>query len=346
MKKNISINISGIIFHIEEDGYEKLKKYLKSINKYFSTFDESGEIVADIESRIAEIFLSKLNEGKQIITAEDVSALVATMGSIKDFQAIEETDGIEEQAKTEEKKEKKSTSDKSSESAAEPKKLFRDNNRKLLGGVAAGIGHYFSIDPLWIRLLFIVLASDVFFSHSLGFLILITYIILWIILPVSSALEEDKKIKKMYRNPDDRVLGGICSGISAYFGTDVTIIRFLFVLSIFLGGTGLFVYLILWIILPEATSITDKVQMTGEPVTLENIESNIKKSLKVEEEEDESTIVKILLFPFRLLATIIKGIARILGPLLQFLIEAARIMLGLIFVLVGSSDFSQVVVDF
>ena len=135
-------------------------------------------------------------------------------------------------------------------------------------------------------------------------------------------------MKKMYRNPDDRVLGGICSGIAAYFATDVTIIRFLFVVSIFLGGTGLIVYLILWIILPEATSITDKVQMTGEPVTLENIESNIKKGLKVEEEEDESTIVKILLFPFRLLATILKGIGRILGPLLQFLIEAVRIMLN------------------
>ena len=90
MKKNISINISGIIFHIEEDGYEKLKNYLESINKYFSSFDDSGEIIADIESRIAEIFLSKLNEGKQVITAEDVESLVATMGSIKDFQAVEE----------------------------------------------------------------------------------------------------------------------------------------------------------------------------------------------------------------------------------------------------------------
>ena len=79
MKKNISINISGIIFHIEEDGYENLKKYLDSINKYFSSFDDSTEIMADIESRIAEIFLSKLNEGKQVITADDVNALIATI---------------------------------------------------------------------------------------------------------------------------------------------------------------------------------------------------------------------------------------------------------------------------
>ena len=90
MKKNISINISGIIFHIEEDGFDTLKKYLDSINKYFSSFEDSSEILADIESRIAEIFLSKLNEGKQVITAEDVNSLMSTMGSVSDFQAAEE----------------------------------------------------------------------------------------------------------------------------------------------------------------------------------------------------------------------------------------------------------------
>ena len=73
MKKNISINISGIIFHIEEDGYETLRKYLDSVNKYFAAFDGNSEILSDIESRIAEIFLSKLNDGKQVITSEDVT---------------------------------------------------------------------------------------------------------------------------------------------------------------------------------------------------------------------------------------------------------------------------------
>jgi hypothetical protein len=82
MKKNISINISGIIFHIEEDGYDNLRKYLDSITKYFSSFEDSSEIMADIEGRIAEIFLSKLNEGKQVITAEDVTFLMTTMGSV------------------------------------------------------------------------------------------------------------------------------------------------------------------------------------------------------------------------------------------------------------------------
>ena len=144
MKKNISINISGIIFHIEEDGFEQLKVYLESINKYFSSFDDSGEIVADIESRIAEIFLSKLNEGKQVITLEDVDSLITTMGSIRDFQAVEEEGPIketEQATETESGKESEKEKEKSGDAAGGPKKLHRDANRKLLGGVAAGIAN-------------------------------------------------------------------------------------------------------------------------------------------------------------------------------------------------------------
>src|SRR6478736_7716557 len=107
MKKNISINISGIIFHIEEDGYETLRKYLDTVNRYFSSFEDSSEILADIENRIAEIFLSKLNEGKQIITAEDVSGLIATMGSVNDFKAAEEADFAAGEPKQERKEQAK-----------------------------------------------------------------------------------------------------------------------------------------------------------------------------------------------------------------------------------------------
>ncbi len=95
MKKNISINISGIIFHIEEDGYEKLKEYLDTIHRYFASYDDSSEIIADIENRIAEIFLTKLKEGKQVITIEDVEALMATMGGIKDFKEVEMEEELE-----------------------------------------------------------------------------------------------------------------------------------------------------------------------------------------------------------------------------------------------------------
>ena len=327
MKKNISINIGGIIFHIEEDGYERLKEYLDSINKYFSTFEDSSEIIADIESRIAEIFLARLNEEKQIITAEDVKSLISTMGSIQDFQAVEEQDAFT--SKGEEKEKEPGSKSTRTET---PRKLYRDGKRKLLGGVASGIAHYFSIDPLWIRLIFVLLVFDVFLTFSVSSILILSYIILWIVLPESRDLPEDKKIKKLYRNPDDRVLGGIASGVAAYFGADVVVVRLLFVLSIPIGG--LLVYIILWIILPEATSITDKVQMKGEPVTLSNIESNIKSSLNVKEGE-ENLLIKILLFPFRVIAMLLEAIARILGPLLGFLVDIVRIVAGLVFSVTG-----------
>jgi phage shock protein PspC (stress-responsive transcriptional regulator) len=328
MKKNISINISGIIFHIEEDGYEKLKEYLDTIHRYFASYDDSSEIIADIENRIAEIFLSKLKEGKQVITLEDVEALMATMGGIKDFKEVE----MEEEYDNEDDR-KSGGKEGEAAYATESKRLFRDEKRKILGGILAGIAHYFSIDPLWIRLIFIVLFFGVWFLPATPALLTVAYIVLWIVIPGSYDLEEQKKIKKMFRNPDDKVLGGVSSGVAAYFGIDVVIIRLLFIVLIFFGGTGLILYIILWIILPEARTITDKMEMQGEPVTLRNIESNIKKSLKVSDDDEESIWTKILLFPFRLIAAVIQIISRALGPIATFLVEAIRVIFGLVLVL-------------
>lgn len=329
MKKNISINISGIIFHIEEDGYEQLRNYLDTINKYFSSYEDSAEIIADIESRIAEIFLAKLKDGKQVITATDVQSLMATMGSIQDFEAIEE----EPKTFREEEKKYQYTDNPESGATYQSRKLYRDSKRKILGGVAAGIANHFNVDPLWIRLIMIILFFDVFISLSIGSVVFIGYILCWIIVPASDTIEEDKKIKKMFRNPDDRVLGGVSGGLAAYFGVDATVVRLIFVISIFLGGAGLIIYFILWIITPEAKSLTDKMQMQGEPVTLSNIETNIKKSLHVKEDEEENILVKILLFPFRLIAIIFSGLAKALGPLLLFVVEAIRVIFGLFIIL-------------
>ena len=336
MKKNISINISGIIFHIEEDGYETLRNYLDSINRYFSSYDDSKEIISDIENRIAEIFLSKLTNGKQIINTEDVDSLITTMGSIQDFEAIEEP---AEQQQREQKQSRAKAGD-------PPKKLFRDNKRKVLGGVASGLANYFGIDPLWIRLVLVigVLGLDVFLWGAASGFFLVGYIIFWIVVPGSDDLEEDQEVKKLFRNPEDRVIAGVASGIGAYFGTEVTIIRLLFVLTFFFGGAGFLIYIIMWIITPEAKSITDKMQMQGESVTLSNIESNIKRSLNVGENEEENLFVKILLFPFRLIATVISGLGKALGPFLLFLVEAIRVIVGILMVVVAVSLLFALVV--
>src|SRR5579859_2171500 len=321
MKKTLSINVSGIIFHIEEDGYETLRKYLDSINRYFSSFEDSSEIIADIENRIAEIFLSKLSEGKQVITAEDVSQLIMIMGNVNDFKAAEENDFAPGQPK-------KEPQPKSASASSEPKKLVRDQSRKVLGGVCAGLAHYFGIDPVWPRLIFALLTL----GYGGGLLV---YIILWIVLPVES-LEEESGVKKMYRNPGSKVLGGVAGGIAAFFGSDVILIRVLFVILAFFGGFGILLYIILWISIPEAKTITEKMEMQGEPVTLSNIESSVKKSLN-EKDTEESALAKIVLFPFRALAAILNFLAKILGPLLKVIVEVFRVMIGIVILLIGLS---------
>lgn len=335
MKKTVSINIGSIIFHIEEDGYDKLKNYLDSVNKYFSSFEDSQEIISDIESRVAEIFLAKLADGRQTVNIEDVEDLISTMGTTQDFKATIESEPEPTTAKeTSQPKQEESKTEDSQATSHGSKRMYRDMKRRILGGVASGIAYYFSIDPLWIRLLFVALFINLLqigFSTTTA----LVYIILWIVLPENSELEDDKKIKKLFRNPDDRVLGGISGGIAAYFGSNSSVIRLIFVVSAILSfGATIFAYLILWLITPEARSITEKMQMQGEPFTISNIEENVKRGLNLKEGE-ETPLVKILLFPFRFIALVINALSKILGPALKFIVELIRIAFGVILALSG-----------
>jgi phage shock protein PspC (stress-responsive transcriptional regulator) len=335
MKKNISINISGIIFHIEEDGYETLRKYLDSIKRYFASFEDSSEILIDIESRIAEIFLAKLNEGKQVITADDVNSLIATMGNVSDFKAAEE----QEMSAGEFASEENRSSGQSAGTAREAsKRLFRDQNRKIAGGVCAGLAHYFNVDPVWPRLLFALLVLGSYGS------LLIVYIILWIALPASDELVEETPVKKMYRDSEKKVIGGVASGVAAFFGADIALIRVLFVIFTIFGGLGLLVYIIMWIALPEAKTITEKMKMQGEPVTLSNIESTVKKSLNEKDGQEESVLTKIVLFPFRLIAMVIAGISRVVGPVFKVGIDVVRMFIGIVVTLTGLAMFLSIMI--
>lgn len=329
MKKNISINISGIIFHIEEDGYENLRKYLDSINKYFASFEDSSEILADIESRVAEIFLSKLNEGKQIITGDDVNALISTMGSVSDFKAAEEQELKEETVRPASEPNAnfnsgRSTSTEEPKAPKPPQQLFRDQKRKILGGVCSGIANYFGIDAVWIRLIFGILA----FAYGLT---IVAYLIMWAVVPGSFDLDEPESAKKMFRDGERKVIGGVSGGIAAYFGIDIILVRVLFIAFTFFFGVGFAIYIVMWIALPEARTITDRIEMQGEPVTLSNIESNIKKNLNVDQNAEESTITKILLFPFRLIGILLNALGKILGPL----VEVIRVAIGILILLMG-----------
>ncbi|QJW89388.1 PspC domain-containing protein [Spirosoma taeanense] len=367
MKKTISINISGVIFHIEEDGYDKLRSYLTSVQQYFSTYEDSQEIVTDIENRIAEKLLAKLKAAdKQAVSLEDVNELVAAMGTVADFEAVEEeeilvsTGGRNSAGNSQTGTGRPGASQSSTGGSnagnfgsnpagdaafAGPRRLVRDLRRKTLGGVAAGLAHYFNMDVVWIRLILVALviglpalagaSNNDFFGGLSGFTVIV-YIAMWIALPGTMGIEEDKSVKKFYRNPEDKVLGGVASGIAAYFGVDTGIIRLLFVLGIVFFGVGFLLYLVLWMIAPQANTLTEKMEMQGQPITLSNIENSIKQNLNINETpNNESTLTRILLFPFRAIATIISGLGSALGPLLSGTVAIIRVLAGIMMLVVA-----------
>ena len=350
MKKTLSINISGILFHIEEDGYDTLKNYLESINSHFSGYADSKEIISDIENRVAEIFLSYLKNNNQVITAENVTRLIEKMGTIADFSSLEDKEEVEEESEQ--------ASDDFYKYVTPPntadggyKKLMRMEQKKILGGVCAGIAHYFAIDALWIRLIAILLlfSGNINFDLSdfnpfgwvdfnIGFagLAVVAYIVLWVILPVSYANEEDKEIKKLYRNPDDKVLGGVASGLAAYFGIkELLYVRLAFVLLTIAGGSGVVIYLILWIITPVASSITERIKMKGGEITLDSIDSTLKETISPAPPTPESTLKKVLMTPFRVLGQVIEALGSAFGSLGRFLLTLLRVFFGLIIFILG-----------
>ncbi|WP_114778659.1 GIN domain-containing protein [Botryobacter ruber] len=337
MKKNISINLQGIIFHIEEDGYEQLSTYLASVRNYFSTYEGHEEIIADIEARIAEIFAGHLSPAKQVITQEDVQKLIAQMGNVNDFEQAEpfvEEPAFHTASATGKAADPGNTSSAGyqapeTETTTGPKKLYRDFSNRIISGVAAGVANYFSIDPLWIRLLFVFLVVLAPFTAGLSVaFVLVAYIILWIALPVNYSLPESN-VKKLFRDPIDKKLGGVASGIARYFGLDVTVVRVLFLASVLLGGTGLLIYIGFWIAVPEASTLTERMQMQGNPVTLSGIEQTLKENLRFKDQNGEETpVAKALLLPLRLLSQLLNWFGRVLGPLFSALISLIRIFAG------------------
>ncbi|MDX8337952.1 PspC domain-containing protein [Draconibacterium sp. IB214405] len=161
MKKTFTINISGSIFHIEEDAYEVLQRYLINLKNHFGTDEEGKEIIADIEARIAEIFSSKSTEEKKVITAEWVNDMIEIMGTPEDFA---EEEGEEEDVSI-------------ASEAKRKRRLYRDPDHRVLGGVCGGLGAYFNMDPVILRIIFAIL----FFvtSGAAG----LAYLILWIAVP-------------------------------------------------------------------------------------------------------------------------------------------------------------------
>ena len=171
MNKTININLAGSFFHVDENAYAHLQKYLDAVRATLSPEDSIEEIMNDIEARIAELFSESITSNDQVITLSRVKEIIDIMGQPQDFDP---------------------------EGAAEPnaaeqyksiKQLFRDEENKYLGGVASGLGHYLGIDCLWIRLIWLLLF---FFSSGTFFMI---YILFWILVPAAKSTSDKLKMK-------------------------------------------------------------------------------------------------------------------------------------------------------
>lgn len=188
MNKTVNINLGGMFFYIDEDAYQKLSRYFEAIKRSLTNSNGQDEIIKDIEMRIAELFAEKHSNGKQVISLRELDEVIAVMGQPEDYRI--DTDDAEE-PKTNYNYQNRAV-----------KKLYRDKDGGMIGGVLAGLGHYFGIDKVWIRIFFLIL----FFFY----------------------------------------------------------------------GTGLLAYIILWIVMPEAVTTSEKLEMTGEPVNISNIEKKVR----------------------------------------------------------------------
>ena len=172
------MNLSGIIFHIEEDAYEMLNKYLSTIRGYFNDSEGRDEIMSDIESRIAEMLQEKVSTTKQAVLKMDVESVIAVMGKPEEF-AGDNADNSNNGTKTE---------NKTSEDGSKRRRVFRDPDDKVVGGVCSGIANYFDFDPIWLRAAFAIS----FFVFGSG---LILYIILCIIIPKAKTTAEKLEMR-------------------------------------------------------------------------------------------------------------------------------------------------------
>lgn len=288
MKRVININFQGRVIPIEETAYEILQHYIESLRNYFANEEGKDEIINDIEGRIAELFSEVLKKGSTCITVDDVNAVINSIGRPEEFEG-EET---RVQSQLHDEKEKVETeANEAAYTTRRRGKLYRDENDKLLGGVCSGIANYFDVDPTIIRIVFLI-------AFGITFL---PYLILWVVVPSSAVQHIGSARKRLMRDHDSKIIGGVCSGLAHYFKINVWIPRVLFLipfismafngmhwgafgfpnflnLSFSPGATLL--YIILWIILPEARSTSEKLEMKGEKVDLNSIRNSISEEMK------------------------------------------------------------------
>ncbi|QSH39309.1 DUF2807 domain-containing protein [Candidatus Kaiserbacteria bacterium] len=149
----------------------------------------------------------------------------------------------------------------------------------------------------------------------------------------TAAESDEKPRKKLYRNVDDQIIAGVASGIASYFGIDPVFVRLTFVIAIFLNGVGILAYLVLWLVMPAAETLSQKLEMKGEPVTLHEFEKMVKDKIPDDAAERTSAVTRFLKIPFEILG----GILRFIGRVLRNIGPIARMIIGAVVILVSAS---------
>jgi len=314
MKKIININLSGRILPIEEPAYEQLQSYIGTLRNFFSSEQGRDEIINDIEGRFAELMYDKIKKGNDCITETDVHELIGLMGRPEEL--AQEAPMDEEPSGTHSAQ---SGSENSSSTGHEKRQLCRDENNRIIGGVAGGLAAYLGIDPAIVRVLFVILAFSSFGLAAFA------YVLMWIFIP--AALMESYKGKRFYRNPDDKILGGVASGLAAYFDKPAKTIRLIFLAPLLLQilfwildvsnddftivvfnlsagslvGFSIILYITLWVILPKAITPYQKMEMRGEKIDLASIRKQVNQGAEQLKEKVKSWEISRLLYVVALL---------------------------------------------
>lgn len=180
MNKTYNINLAGVVFTMDEDAYNLLNDYLDTLQHAFRHEEESREIVKDIEARAAELLLEMLGENRQVVSLSDIETVINRIGRpeemIEEEEIAEETSsaGVEEEIRIENMG---TTPPPINPQKPVQRKLFRDPQGAMIGGVCAGLAAYLRVDVTWVRLLTVALSLLSFSTAA------IVYLILWIVLP-------------------------------------------------------------------------------------------------------------------------------------------------------------------
>jgi phage shock protein PspC (stress-responsive transcriptional regulator) len=289
MNKTITFNLNGLVFTIEETGYDQLRNYLEAVNKALELLPDGRDILMEVEARIAEKFKLWLqSDDRMVLTEADVQRMQADMGSAEQFSEWAGESGDASETPQDQA----------------PRSLFRTRNSRLLGGVASGLAAHLGLDVVVIRLLF---GLSVLFFAGYG---LVIYFILWVSLPVIDqepfAENRFERSSRMYRDTERRVFGGVASGLAAYLRIDPVVVRIMLIMALFWGGFGLLAYLVLWIAMPAAKTLSQKVEMKGEKPNLTNLRKAGQQGAGYFVEQ-QSLARRLFQLPFVLLRALVDG---------------------------------------